>query len=222
MRLFDRDKNRLSPTREGLQLGPEIRAISDRLQALKTAAIELENGRSRDLLLRLAFPASLSATRVPAMIRDFLAANGPVRIEIASGSYLAIERLVADGGGRYRFRPPALDGAGAETGAASAVPHCLRPSRRSSAGRAGVAFDCGPEGQDLIVLNRERPVRHQLEALFYQHVGCASGRCWRLIRSPAPVRSPPRGSASRWSATSLRGNMQSSRCVLSRWSRRCR
>uniref|UniRef100_UPI00310139D8 LysR family transcriptional regulator n=1 Tax=Neorhizobium sp. EC2-8 TaxID=3129230 RepID=UPI00310139D8 len=56
VRLFEREKNRLQPTREGLQLGPEIRAISDRLRALKTAAMELESGRSREIMLRLAFP----------------------------------------------------------------------------------------------------------------------------------------------------------------------
>lgn len=169
VRLFDRDKNRLSPTREGLQLGPEIRAISDRLQALKTAAIELENGRSRDLLLRLAFPASLSATRVPAMIRDFLAANGPVRIEIASGSYLAIERLVADGAADIGFArlPLTAPGLKQERCLPSRIV-CALPAGHPLAGRASLTI-ADLKGQDLIVLNRERPVRHQLEALFYQH-----------------------------------------------------
>lgn len=40
--LFERDKDRLSITREGLALRPEIRAISDRLAAFKETARELE------------------------------------------------------------------------------------------------------------------------------------------------------------------------------------
>lgn len=169
VRLFDRDKNRLSPTREGLQLGPEIRAISDRLRALKTAAIELENGRSRDMLLRLAFPASLSSTAVPKMIRAFLSANGPMRVEIASGSYLAIERMVADGEAdigfaRLPFATPALR---QERLLPSRVV-CALHADHPLAGRASLAI-ADLKGQDLIMLNRERPVRHQLEALFYQH-----------------------------------------------------
>lgn len=97
VRLFERDKNRLSPTREGVQIGPEIRAISDRLTSLKAMAQELENGRSQEIPLRLAFPASLSVTLVPRLIKRFLAHNGPARIEVESGNYLTIERLIADG-----------------------------------------------------------------------------------------------------------------------------
>ncbi len=169
VRLFDRDKNRLSPTREGLQLGPEIRAISDRLRFLKTAAIELENGRSRDLLLRLAFPASLSSTRVPKMIRAFLSTNGPIRVEIASGNYLAIERMIADGDADIGFArlPLATPGLKQEKLIASRVV-CALHAEHPLAGRQALSI-ADLKGQDLIVLNRERPVRHQLEALFYQH-----------------------------------------------------
>ncbi|MFB9950592.1 LysR family transcriptional regulator [Rhizobium puerariae] len=169
VRLFEREKNRLQPTREGLQLGPEIRAISDRLRALKTAATELESGRSREIMLRLAFPASLSSTRVPKMLRAFLAANGPMRVEVASGSYLAIERMVADGEADIGFTrlPLVTPGLKQERVMPSHVTCALHEdhalTRRSSLSIGDL------KGQDLIVLNRERPVRHQLEALFYQH-----------------------------------------------------
>lgn len=169
VRLFEREKNRLQPTREGLQLGPEIRAISDRLRALKTAAVELESGRSREIMLRLAFPASLSSTRVPKMLRTFLAANGPVRIEVASGSYLAIERMVADGEADIGFTrlPLTTPGLRQERAMPSHVT-CALHKDHALAGRPSLSIS-DLKGQDLIVLNRERPVRHQLEALFYQH-----------------------------------------------------
>lgn len=168
VRLFERDKNRLSPTREGLHLGPEIRAISDRLRALKTAAIELEHGRSRDMLLRLGFPASLSSTRVPKMIRAFLETNGPVRVEIASGNYLAIERMIADGEVDIGFTrlPLTTPGLRQERLLQSRIVAALH-KEHPLASRQQITI-AELKGHDLIVLNRERPVRHQLEALFYQ------------------------------------------------------
>jgi len=179
VRLFKRSKNRLSPTREGLQLGPEIRAISDRLRALKIAAIELENGRSRDLLLRLAFPASLSTTRVPAMIRNFLAINGPVRIEIISGNYPMIERMVTDGVADIGFTLLPLTTLGLKQ--ERCLPSrmvCALPASHPLTERASISI-ADLKGQDIIMLSRERPSRHRLEALFHQY----NVRQWPLLEA---------------------------------------
>jgi len=168
VRLFERDKNRLSMTREGLQLGPEIRAISDRLTALKVTARELENGRSMEIPLRLAFPASLSVTLVPRLIKRFLAENGPVRIEVASGNYLAIERMVADGQADLGFtRLPSPTPGLREDHVLPSRNICVMHRDHPLAGQQTLTV---PElkSQDLILLNRERPVRHELEALFYK------------------------------------------------------
>lgn len=168
VRLFERDKNRLAPTREGLQLGPEIRAISDRLTALKVLALELENGRSQEIPLRLAFPASLSVTLVPRLVKRFLAENGPVRIEIASGNYLAIERMVADGEADIGFTrlPSPTPGLRLEQELPSRN-ICVLHRDHSLAGCAMLTI-ADLKSHDLILLNRERPVRHELEALFYK------------------------------------------------------
>jgi DNA-binding transcriptional LysR family regulator len=168
VRLFDREKNRLQPTREGLQLGPEIRAISDRLRALKTAAMELESGRSREIMLRLAFPASLSSTRIPKLVKSFLAANGPMRVEVASGSYLAIERMVADGEADLGFaRLPLMSPGLKQEKILSSRIICALHNDHPKAGSRLLSVG-ELKGQDLIMLNRERPVRHELEALFYK------------------------------------------------------
>ncbi|MDO1583590.1 LysR family transcriptional regulator [Rhizobium oryzicola] len=169
VRLFDRDKNRLSPTREGLQLGPQIRGIADRLQALKVSAVELENGRSREMLLRLAFPASLVANRVPKLLRAFFDLHGPVRVEIASGSYLAIERMIADGQADIGFArsPLSTPGLKEEHVLQARVTCALHRDHHLAESPSLSIADL--KGQDLIVLNRERPVRHQLEALFYSN-----------------------------------------------------
>ncbi|MGY5802131.1 LysR family transcriptional regulator [Rhizobium sp. LEGMi12c] len=168
VRLFDREKNRLQPTREGLQLGPEIRVISDRLRALKTAAMELESGRSREIMLRLAFPASLSSTRIPKLVKSFLEENGPMRVEVASGSYLAIERMVADGEADLGFSrlPLSSPGLRQEKVLPSRIVCALHRDHPKAQSVLLSVDDL--KGQDLIMLNRERPVRHELEALFYK------------------------------------------------------
>ncbi|HEX8044429.1 LysR family transcriptional regulator [Rhizobium sp.] len=187
VRLFERDKNRLAPTREGLQLGPEIRAISDRLTALKVLALELENGRSQEIPLRLAFPASLSVTLVPRLVKRFLAENGPVRIEVASGNYLAIERMVADGEADIGFTrlPSPTPGLRLEHELPSRNICVLHRDHPLAESALLTVAELKPH--DLILLNRERPVRHELEALFYKQglrkrpaieahsVGCACG-----------------------------------------------
>jgi DNA-binding transcriptional LysR family regulator len=167
VRLFERDKNRLSPTREGLQIGSQIRAISDRLTSLKVMAQELEHGRSQEIPLRLAFPASLSVTLVPRLIKRFLRENGPARIEVKSGNYLSIERMIADDEAEIGFTrlPESTVGLKHER---------LLPSRNICvlhrdhplSGRDGLTVT-DLKGNDLILLNNARPVRHELEALLY-------------------------------------------------------
>ncbi|KAA3509503.1 MULTISPECIES: LysR family transcriptional regulator [Agrobacterium] len=168
VRLFERDKNRLSMTREGLALGPEIRAISDRLTALKVTARELENGRSLEIPLRLAFPASLSVTLIPRLIKRFLAENGPVRIEVASGNYVAIERMIADGQADIGFTrlPSPTPGLREEEVLPSRNICVMHPDHGLAKSKTLTVADL--KSRDLILLNRERPVRHELEALFYK------------------------------------------------------
>jgi hypothetical protein len=67
------------------------------------------------------------------------------------------------------------------------------------------------KGHDFIVLNRERPVRHQLEAEFYEQ-SAAPAPASMPIPSPVPARLPPKSLASRWSATSSRANMRICLC----------
>lgn len=169
VRLFDRDKNRLSPTREGLQIGPQIRAISDRLTSLKVMAQELEHGRSKEIPLRLAFPASLSVTLVPRLVNGFLKQNGPARIEIKSGNYLTIERLIADDEADIGFTRLPEATAGLKQEHVISSRHICVLHRDHVLASKDVISVQDLKGQDLILLNRERPVRHELEALLYNN-----------------------------------------------------
>ncbi|MBB4010120.1 LysR family transcriptional regulator [Allorhizobium taibaishanense] len=168
VRLFDRDKNRLAMTREGMQLGPQIRAIADKLTALKITAQELEEGRSTDIPLRLAFPASLSSTLVPRLVKRFLAEAGSVRIEIASGNYLAIERMVAEGAVDLGFtRLPSPTPGLREEHVMPTRNLCVLHKSHPLAGQEKINVE-QLKTESLILLNRERAVRHELEAIFYR------------------------------------------------------
>ncbi len=168
VRLFEREKNRLSMTREGLALGPEIRSISDRLTALKVTAQELENGRSIEIPLRLAFPTSLSVTLLPRLIKRFRVENGPVRIEVASGNYVAIERMVTDGQADIGFTrlPSPTPGLRNDYVLPSRNICVMHTDHTLAAHKTLTVSDL--KSHDLILLNRERPIRHELEAQFYK------------------------------------------------------
>jgi DNA-binding transcriptional LysR family regulator len=97
MQLFDRAKNRLVPTREGLFLGPRIRAISSQFDTLRIAARELSDGNSGAMLLRIAVPGSLTNKTLPTLLSSFLQKNSEARFEITLDTYVGIERMIADG-----------------------------------------------------------------------------------------------------------------------------
>ncbi len=177
--------------------GRRFEAFADRLQALKVSAVELENGRSREMLLRLAFRASLVANRVPKLLRAFFDVHGPVRVEIASGSYLAIERMISDGQADIGFaRSPLATPGLKEEHVLQARVTCALHRGHQLAERPSLSI-ADLKGQDLIVLNRERPVRHQLRPCSTA-MACANVRFWRPIPSPAPVGWQPKAWVLPW------------------------
>ncbi|OAM76949.1 LysR substrate-binding domain-containing protein [Devosia elaeis] len=166
--LFYRDKNRLSPTKEGTHLGPEIRAIADRLQALRTSARELEAGTSKQIRLRIAFPSSLTVSLVPPMLGQFRQSFPNVSVEIFAGPYTAIERMVVDGVADIGFTrvPLTLSGLRREFEIGSRNVCALHEDHPLASRKSLTVAEL--EGHDMVLLNRERPARHELEAIFYK------------------------------------------------------
>ncbi len=166
--LFYRDKNRLSPTREGTHLGPEIRAIADRLQALRASARELEAGTSEQIRLRIAFPSSLTVSLVPPLLGQFRQSFPNVFAEIFAGPYTAIERMVIDGVADVGFTrvPLSLSGLRREFEIGSRNVCALHEDHPLASRKSLTIADL--EGHDMVLLNRERPARHELEAMFYK------------------------------------------------------
>jgi DNA-binding transcriptional LysR family regulator len=94
--LFDREKGRLVPTAEAAALLPDIVELVDGFSRMKRRAEDLKAGTAGDLLVKAAFPHSLSTTLLPGIITRFNALRPSVAIEILTGPYDAIERMVAD------------------------------------------------------------------------------------------------------------------------------
>ncbi len=96
LKLFIRDKTRLVPTRESEMLHGQIRSLLDRGRRLAAQVEELSQGNSAAITLRVAFPASLTLSIVPRIVAGFLEQNDQVRLELHTGPYDTIERMILD------------------------------------------------------------------------------------------------------------------------------
>jgi DNA-binding transcriptional LysR family regulator len=94
--LFMREKGRLVPTNEAAALLPHVVEVLDGFARMKRRAEDLKAGTAGDLLVKAAFPHSLSSTLLPEIIARFNARRPSVALEILTGPYDAIERMVAD------------------------------------------------------------------------------------------------------------------------------
>lgn len=166
--LFERDKNRLVPTREGLQLGPRIRAIFDQMEAVRRAAEELKKGNSRDVLLRVAVPNSLTHGMMPRLLKSFFERYDQVRVEVEVGSYGDIERMVAEHRVEIGFTRVPFPTAGLQ---ANGLLHsrsvcALRTDHPLAGSQSLSARDL--RNQSLILLGRERAARVEIENAFFK------------------------------------------------------
>jgi DNA-binding transcriptional LysR family regulator len=94
--LFDREKGRLVPTAEAAALLPQIVELVDGFAQMKRRAEDLKAGTAGDLLVKAAFPHSLATTLLPEIIARFNKERPRVAVEILTGPYDAVERMVAD------------------------------------------------------------------------------------------------------------------------------
>jgi DNA-binding transcriptional LysR family regulator len=94
--LFTRDKGRLIPTPENRALMPQIRTMLDHQHRLTTRAEELRTGNASSVTLRVAVPASMTLAILPEILAEFLARNDRVQVEVHTGAYDTIERMLTD------------------------------------------------------------------------------------------------------------------------------
>lgn len=165
--LFIRDRGRLVPTRECALLQGQIRTLADRGASLAAEAKALRTGNSGAVTLRVAFPASLTLSIVPAIVAGFLARNDRVQIELHTGAYDTIERMLADGRAEVGFiRLPAQKPGLRLTPLARVRTVCVMPRGHPLAARPEVAIR-DLAGQPLILLGRMRAPRRGIDEVFW-------------------------------------------------------
>lgn len=166
--LFIRDRTRLIPTRECVQLEPQIRVLAERGAGLATEADALRHGNSAATTLRVAFPASLTLSIVPAIVADFLTESDRVQIEIHTGSYDTIERMLQDGRAELGFiRLPAQKAGLQLTPLMRVRTVCVMPRDHALTARERISIR-DLSGVPLILLGRMRAPRSEIDQVFWR------------------------------------------------------
>ena len=92
-KLFSREKNRLVPTQEALDLHPEILDISSRIDQLRESARAM--GSDKSSVLRIDCPPSIASALIPLCIEKFSAAFPRVSCEVETHTHPEIvQRLI--------------------------------------------------------------------------------------------------------------------------------
>ncbi len=168
IKLFIRDKTRLIPTRDSKILQAQMQLLLQRNEKLLSLASELRQGNSPAIRLRIAFPASLTLSIVPAIIKQFLERSPLVQVELHSGSYDTIERMLLDERAELGFLRMPVERAGlAENPLISVNTVCVMPEGHPLSSQDVVDVK-DLVGEPLILLGRMRAPRHEIDALFSQ------------------------------------------------------
>jgi len=167
--LFQRDKGRLVPTREARMLDAQIGLVLDHGARLQTRAREIGSGNAASITLRIAVPGSLTLSILPSILQKFLAQNDRVQVEVHSGAYNTIERMLLDERAEVGFlRMPTQRGGLATTPVIAARTVCVmsqdHPLAKQEVVSVGDLF-----GVPLILLARMRLPRRDIDELFWAH-----------------------------------------------------
>ena len=169
--LFHRDKGRLAPKPEAVALLREVGELSDVLIRLKRRTDELSAGRSGRTLIKMGFPHSLTTTVLPGLVRDFLADQDQVSIELVSGPYNEIERAVMGRAVDFGFVRLPTDDRGLQTmPLLKSMQLCVLPAGHPLAARETVAAS-DLSRMDLVLLGRLRSSREDLEERLRRALG---------------------------------------------------
>jgi DNA-binding transcriptional LysR family regulator len=161
--LFVREKGRLKPKPEAFLLAGEIEEVSQSLTKLRTKIGDLRTGVFGGALIRMAFPHSLATTMLPPLLARFKATHPSVTVEILSGPYNEIERMVRGRVADFGFVRLPTEEPGFNTLALhSSGMTCVMPAGHRLAAKTEIdVHDLARE--DLILLGRQRVNRNELE-----------------------------------------------------------
>jgi len=161
--LFLRDKGRLIPRPEAHLLRDEVDDVAQSLTRLRVKIGDVRSGAFGEALVRVAFPHSLSTTMLPPLVARFKADHPRVTVEILSGPYDAIERLVHDRIADLGFvRLPTESHSFEARPLFSSGTTCVMPVGHPLAEKQAINVN-DLSRHDLILLGRQRINRNELE-----------------------------------------------------------
>ncbi|MDO9638275.1 MAG: LysR family transcriptional regulator [Pseudotabrizicola sp.] len=168
LQLFVRDRGRLIATRENQLLQAQIAGLVDHGARLTQRAAELKVGNYATEMLRVAFPASLTISIVPAILAEFLERNERVQVELHTGAYDTIERMVLDERAEVGFLRMPTQRSGLDTTPVIEVPTvCVMPRGHPLADRKEVSIS-DLHAVPLILLGRMRLPRRDIDEAFWE------------------------------------------------------
>lgn len=167
LQLFMRERGRLLPTRDNRELKAQMISLLDHGARLAARAQELRTGNTASTTLRIAVPASMAQSLLPAILMDFMESHDRVQVEVHSGPYDAIERMLLDERAEVGFlRLPTHRAGLATTPVIEASTVCVMPAGHPLAAKPAVsARDLA--GVPLILLGRMRKPRREIDELFF-------------------------------------------------------
>lgn len=162
--LFEREKGRLVPTTDGLDLFGEVSRAFENLERVLALAQDLSNRSSTRL--RLAVPHSTAVRLVPAVYDRLEPAYPNLKITVELGSYPEIMAMVASRKVDVGVAKSTYSHPGVAAGKLVNSPYvCVLPSDHPLRGRARI----GPRdlrGHPLILLGKETMTRSRIESQF--------------------------------------------------------
>ncbi|MGK9054445.1 LysR family transcriptional regulator [Neorhizobium petrolearium] len=161
--LFLRDKGRLIPRPEAHLLVDEVDDVAQSVARLRSKIGDVRTGAFGEALVRVAFPHSLSTTMLPPLVASFKADHPRVTVEILSGPYDAIERMVHNRTADLGFvRLPTEQHSFEARPLFTSGTTCVMPIGHPLAAKQAIDVN-DLARNDLILLGRQRINRNELE-----------------------------------------------------------
>lgn len=168
LELFRREKSRLIPTEDSAALQSQITGLLENGRRLHAQAAALKAGNASAITLRVAFPGSMGLSIVPQIVSRFLADHDRVRVEIHSGPYDTIERMLLDDRAEIGFiRMPVGRPGLTTTPVIRTRTVCAMPREHPLTAKEAVDVQ-DLKGIPMILLGRARAPRRELDEVFWR------------------------------------------------------
>lgn len=164
--LFVREQGRLTPTREGDALVPEVETIVEATRCLERHAKQLRLAGTQRKLVRIMVPNTFAQFLLPAVMQRFYETHRDAVLEVFSGTYDASERALLSREIDLAFvrLPTRLSGLSIKRHFESESV-CVMPRSHPLAGKSTIS-PSDLDGVPLVLLWRQSALRHEVDSAF--------------------------------------------------------